>query len=446
SQRTIDQAVIRFPLSENTQEPYRIDELLRMKTETSSSSPLEGLLQRSSVPLPRNPGTSSLPLQGADLKSPEMKNVPQIGMKLSFSEVPSQPAKEEIQPPMIKQQTADAQVLSKSESKVVEDSVKPGDAMVFKNILGTHRETTVAKGVFAAAHADSSLSISRSVQDTQIKSSWNPFKMFSARAERSETRQSVPSAPRDEALAERRAQNAPDRRPVLRAERAPVDRSVTEDRRSESQRRGDMGEMRPKTESALRNPSEPHEVRNRPESSSLLTPRSDAAVSRGTVATPQIESSPRVFSQPLVEQVADQVGPAMRGGISEMTIRLEPEDLGPVQVKVTLEEGLVVARLQSGNGETRGILERNLQQLAQALREQGIPLAEVRVNATTATSDRTNAERERPSNYGEQRQGGNHGGQGGSDGRQQQRQERRWWWMSYNQDSDPTSRKYYQGV
>lgn len=145
-----------------------------------------------------------------------------------------------------------------------------------------------------------------------------------------------------------------------------------------------------------------------------------------------------VAPQQVVQQIAEQTSAGHRQGISEMIVRIEPKELGPVRIRLQLEDGLIVARLQSGSGETREILQRNLQQLAHALREQGVPLQEVRINGNSSSTSGKNAGFERERAFAGEDKGHQQQNDSSPDQRREgQRRERMFSWWNQQQEDKP---------
>jgi flagellar hook-length control protein FliK len=67
---------------------------------------------------------------------------------------------------------------------------------------------------------------------------------------------------------------------------------------------------------------------------------------------------------------------AQNGG-GEARVRLRPEYLGELMVKVTVERGIVTAELQAESSQVREWIERNELSLRQALGEHGLTLGEL---------------------------------------------------------------------
>lgn len=79
------------------------------------------------------------------------------------------------------------------------------------------------------------------------------------------------------------------------------------------------------------------------------------------------------------EQIVDHARLQLNQHNSEMVIKLRPEHLGDVTLKVTVENGNVTATFHADQPEVRGIIESSLQQLKQELSNQGLKVDHVGV-------------------------------------------------------------------
>ncbi|EGO63152.1 flagellar hook-length control protein FliK [Acetonema longum] len=99
------------------------------------------------------------------------------------------------------------------------------------------------------------------------------------------------------------------------------------------------------------------------------------------------ENSTQLPSQPLndpdnvVAQIVENARLISRQANTEMVIRLKPEHLGDMTLKVTVEGGVVSAAFHSNNSEVRSVIEASLPQLKQELSNQGLKVDNVGVYA-----------------------------------------------------------------
>ena len=106
---------------------------------------------------------------------------------------------------------------------------------------------------------------------------------------------------------------------------------------------------------------------------------SSASTAGGTTMKETIARYEQI-SQQIVRGVSAQIGESR----SHVTIRLSPEHLGQVDVRLVLDEGVLSARLWASEPETRTLLERHASQLRATLEESGVRVDRVTVSRETA--------------------------------------------------------------
>jgi len=87
-----------------------------------------------------------------------------------------------------------------------------------------------------------------------------------------------------------------------------------------------------------------------------------------------------VFPQKLVHQIVKAARVSLSRGSGEMSLRLEPPELGSVQVRVLAEEGTVTASLRVSTEAAKQIFEADLSLLRQSLSDAGIHVDSVSVS------------------------------------------------------------------
>ncbi len=83
----------------------------------------------------------------------------------------------------------------------------------------------------------------------------------------------------------------------------------------------------------------------------------------------------------LHEQIIDKVRLLTTSGNSEIVIKLKPEHLGELTLKVAIENGQVNATFHTNNQEVRSIIETSLPQLRQDLQNNGLKVSYVNVES-----------------------------------------------------------------
>lgn len=90
--------------------------------------------------------------------------------------------------------------------------------------------------------------------------------------------------------------------------------------------------------------------------------------------TPSVPSLMPAPTQTAPEQVAVKLITALNNGDDQIHIRLTPEDLGEITIKLNISDQRVNALIQSDNAETLKLLQRDSQTLENALKESGFTL------------------------------------------------------------------------
>lgn len=103
-----------------------------------------------------------------------------------------------------------------------------------------------------------------------------------------------------------------------------------------------------------------------------LRPSMDASAANGNV-------SPKPDTNNVFGQIVDHARLINRANNSEMVIKLKPEHLGELTMKISIAGGNISASFHSSNSEVRAIIESSLPQLRQELSNQGLKVDNVGV-------------------------------------------------------------------
>ncbi|QIG05728.1 flagellar hook-length control protein FliK [Proteus sp. ZN5] len=111
-------------------------------------------------------------------------------------------------------------------------------------------------------------------------------------------------------------------------------------------------------------------------------------------AQPQMQFSPmatqvlnaQVGTQEWQQQLNQQIVMFSRNGLQKAELRLHPEELGSLHIRMKIEDGQAQLHLASQNGQVRSVLENAMHQLRQALSENGIQLTQSQVSSDTHDS------------------------------------------------------------
>ena len=84
----------------------------------------------------------------------------------------------------------------------------------------------------------------------------------------------------------------------------------------------------------------------------------------------------------IVEQVIETIKVTVTADTSEMSIQLNPENLGKVNLSVVAKEGHITAQFVTENEMAKHALEAQIQQLKETLTEQGLKVDKVEVSVS----------------------------------------------------------------
>jgi flagellar hook-length control protein FliK len=133
----------------------------------------------------------------------------------------------------------------------------------------------------------------------------------------------------------------------------------------------------------------------------MAAPHADEAVER---YAPTGETTEAARPRSVVDQVVSKVSYEALANKSCITIGLEPERLGSIEVRVELENGRVLTSIAAETDEARRALKSATDRLVSALRDQGIDASEVRVSSMHAVKpDSSNSELRQESEQWQQR-------------------------------------------
>jgi flagellar hook-length control protein FliK len=107
----------------------------------------------------------------------------------------------------------------------------------------------------------------------------------------------------------------------------------------------------------------------------------------------------------VVGQVVKEIALQVHGQVSEMRMRLEPDTLGEVVLKVRMENGNMNAQIDVQQSSVKAVLDSSLPQLRQVLAEHGIDVQRLDVSCNGDSSSRESGrgEGERKKGYGHRR-------------------------------------------
>jgi flagellar hook-length control protein FliK len=92
------------------------------------------------------------------------------------------------------------------------------------------------------------------------------------------------------------------------------------------------------------------------------------------------------FTRDMSQFVMNQLHIVQANGVSEATITLYPQHLGQVDVKLTMQDGVLAAQFTAGTALGKDLLENQLPQLRAALQTQGLQVDKLVVNQSASMS------------------------------------------------------------
>jgi hypothetical protein len=131
-----------------------------------------------------------------------------------------------------------------------------------------------------------------------------------------------------------------------------------------------------------------------PESHNGTKEVSDAAneISRAVNKTEDIrpersDDTRQIFEKSVVDQVIKKAAYEIKDGKSEIRIDIEPENLGPLKVSVSSDNGRIIVRIMAESQMVREILEQNVLQVKNELNQQGLDVRDVTVSVDQEGKD-----------------------------------------------------------
>lgn len=128
---------------------------------------------------------------------------------------------------------------------------------------------------------------------------------------------------------------------------------------------------------------------------------------RGGITAPLKSEIPPVPMQRFVQEMTGLITGKLeivnKSGIAEATISLFPENLGQVDVKITMQNGNLVAQFLTQNSTTKDMLDQQMSQLRTALQSQGLQVEKLEVTQNnTPLQSQFGQESRQPGSGGQQ--------------------------------------------
>ncbi|SEN41530.1 flagellar hook-length control protein FliK [Paenibacillus sophorae] len=101
--------------------------------------------------------------------------------------------------------------------------------------------------------------------------------------------------------------------------------------------------------------------------------------------TETVQVPVHTFAQEMTGFITGKLEIVNKGGIAEATISLFPENLGQVDVKITMQNGHLVAHFVTEHAGAKDLLENQMSQLRAALQSQGLQVEKLEVSQNNAS-------------------------------------------------------------
>jgi len=88
----------------------------------------------------------------------------------------------------------------------------------------------------------------------------------------------------------------------------------------------------------------------------------------------------------VLKQITEQMDVSLFDDKSEMVMKLKPDDLGKVTVRLSMENGIISAKFLAESEKVKEILESNFNQLKDSLKQQGMMIQEFSVSVDSGSS------------------------------------------------------------
>lgn len=105
-----------------------------------------------------------------------------------------------------------------------------------------------------------------------------------------------------------------------------------------------------------------------------------AAVNIGQVGkTQNSEKFPQQLKVNTANQVADAVNNAVQNGRTEVRIHLNPENLGPISVRIVSQNGAISVQISADNEKTGQLIASSMHELSQSMQDKGLTMEKAEV-------------------------------------------------------------------
>ncbi|MGM0462300.1 MAG: flagellar hook-length control protein FliK [Fibrobacterota bacterium] len=119
-----------------------------------------------------------------------------------------------------------------------------------------------------------------------------------------------------------------------------------------------------------------------------LTDTGTAPVQENTAPAADKTITERIANIQILNQISHKISEAAQSGLSTIQLKLKPERLGEVQIRLSVQNDVVTARIDVENQQVRQIVENNFQALRDSLQDHNLSAGNLDVNVGDFSRDR----------------------------------------------------------
>lgn len=127
-----------------------------------------------------------------------------------------------------------------------------------------------------------------------------------------------------------------------------------------------------------------------------------AAAAANTVPVDKAENTekfPSALKTDTANQISDAVRQAADTGRTEVKIHLNPEELGPISIKIVSQNGVFSVQISADNRSTSQLIASSMHELTQSMQDRGITMDKAEVNYAGSTLDTSAQNQQQSSQY-----------------------------------------------
>ncbi|MGF1874755.1 flagellar hook-length control protein FliK [Photobacterium frigidiphilum] len=146
--------------------------------------------------------------------------------------------------------------------------------------------------------------------------------------------------------------------------------------------------------------------------SSLSGQQSGLNMQAKSEALAQAQSPLQLSKEQAGDQVSERINMMMSKNLKHVDIRLDPPELGKLQIRLSLNQDQASVQFTVGNQQTRDLVEHSMPRLREMLHQQGLQLAQSSVQQDTSRQAFSGQSGQQNQNDSGTQQSGNHSGNG----------------------------------